>query len=47
MRRSTTLSPAVLSALEAERAYVNIHTARNQAGKVRGQIAAVPLRITG
>ena len=47
MRRSATLSPAVLSALEAGRAYVNIHTARNAAGEVRGQIAAVPLRITG
>jgi len=47
MRRSTALSPAVLSALEAGRAYVNIHTARNAAGEVRSQIAAVPLRITG
>lgn len=46
MRRSVALSPAVLSALAAGRAYVNIHTARNPAGEVRGQIAAVPLRIT-
>ena len=47
MRRSAALSPAVLTALEAGRAYVNVHTARNPAGEVRGQIAAVALRITG
>jgi Cu/Zn superoxide dismutase len=46
VRRTTPLTPAVLSALEAGRAYVNVHTARNQAGEIRGQIAAVPLRIT-
>ena len=46
VRRSTPLTAAVLSALEAGRAYVNVHTARNQAGEIRGQIAAVPLRIT-
>jgi len=47
MRRSATLPASVLTALEAGRAYVNVHTARNQAGEVRGQIAAVPLRLTG
>lgn len=47
MRRSVELSAAALTALEAGRAYVNVHTARNQAGEVRGQIGAVPLRITG
>ena len=47
MRRSASLTPAALTALEAGRAYVNVHTARNQAGEVRGQIAAVPLQITG
>jgi Cu/Zn superoxide dismutase len=47
MRRSVELSPAVLAALQAGRAYVNVHTGRNPAGEVRGQIAAVPLRITG
>lgn len=47
MRRSVGLGAAVLTALEQGRAYVNVHTARNQAGEVRGQIAAVPLRITG
>ena len=47
MRRSAALTPAVMAALEAGRAYVNIHTARNPAGEVRGQIAPVALRITG
>jgi Cu/Zn superoxide dismutase len=46
VRKTATLSAAVLTALEAGRAYVNVHTARNQAGEIRGQIAAVPLRIT-
>ena len=47
VRRSAALSPAVLRALEAGRAYVNIHTTRNPAGEIRGQIAPVALRITG
>ena len=47
MRRSAALTPAVVAALEAGRAYVNIHTGRNPAGEVRGQIAPVALRITG
>ncbi len=47
MRRSAALTPAVVAALETGRAYVNIHTARNPAGEVRGQIAPVALRITG
>jgi CHRD domain len=45
-RKSATLSAAVLTALEAGRAYVNIHTARNPAGEIRGQIRAVPLSIS-
>jgi Cu/Zn superoxide dismutase len=45
-RKSATLSAAVLAALEAGRAYVNIHTARNPAGEVRGQIRPVPLSIS-
>jgi len=35
----------VLTALEAGRAYVNVHTAKNPAGEIRGQIRAVPLTI--
>ena len=45
VRKSVTLQPAVVAALEAGRAYVNVHTARNPAGEIRGQIAAVPLTI--
>ena len=40
------VSAAVLSALEAGRAYVNIHTKKNPAGEIRGQIAAVALTIS-
>ena len=46
-RGTTALRGAVLAALEAGRAYVNVHTSSNQAGEVRGQIAAVALRLTG
>jgi hypothetical protein len=38
-----TVSASVLAALEAGRAYVNVHTKRNPAGEIRGQVAAVPL----
>jgi hypothetical protein len=38
---------STLRALEAGRAYVNVHTAANPGGEVRGQIAAVPLTISG
>jgi hypothetical protein len=44
-RGTSNLTPAVLTALEAGRAYVNVHTARNAAGEIRGQIAAVPLTL--
>jgi hypothetical protein len=40
------VSAAVLSALEAGRAYVNVHTRRNPAGEIRGQIPAVPLTVS-
>jgi CHRD domain len=40
-----TVDASVLGALEAGRAYVNIHTRKNQAGEIRGQIAAVELTI--
>ena len=45
-RGNATLRPAVLAALEAGRAYVNVHTRRNPAGEIRGQVPAVALRIT-
>jgi hypothetical protein len=45
-RGNATLRPSVLAALEAGRAYVNVHTSRNPGGEIRGQIPAVPLRIT-
>lgn len=35
-----TISKAVISALEAGTAYVNVHTAKNAAGEIRGQIKA-------
>ena len=38
-----TVSESVLAALEAGRAYVNVHTKRNAAGEIRGQVAPVPL----
>ena len=46
VRKTATLQPSVLTALEAGRAYVNIHTSRNPAGEIRGQIRAVPLSIS-
>jgi hypothetical protein len=42
-RGRTTVSASVLATLEAGRAYVNVHTKKNPAGEIRGQIAAVPL----
>jgi CHRD domain len=46
VRKAVTLQAATLAALEAGRAYVNIHTARNAGGEIRGQIRAVPLSIS-
>ena len=40
-----TVDASVLGALEAGRAYVNVHTRKNQAGEIRGQVAAVELTI--
>jgi hypothetical protein len=41
-----TVSASVLDALEAGRAYVNVHTRKNPLGEIRGQISAVALTIT-
>jgi hypothetical protein len=38
-----TVDASVLDALESGRSYVNVHTKKNPAGEIRGQIAAVPL----
>jgi hypothetical protein len=45
-RGRVTVRGGVLSALEAGRAYVNVHTRRNPAGEIRGQLGAVPLTVT-
>jgi hypothetical protein len=33
----------VLNALESGASYVNVHTKKNPAGEIRGQLPAVPL----
>jgi hypothetical protein len=38
-----TVKASVLNALESGRTYVNVHTKKNPAGEIRGQLAAVPL----
>jgi hypothetical protein len=45
-RGRATVDASVLSALEAGRAYVNVHTRRNPQGEIRGQIRAVGLTIS-
>jgi hypothetical protein len=40
-----TVDASVLGALETGRTYVNVHTRKNPAGEIRGQIAAVELTI--
>jgi hypothetical protein len=42
-RGTATISAALLNALDAGRAYVNVHTRRNAAGEIRAQLPAVPL----
>lgn len=44
-RGTARLNTAALTALEAGRAYMNVHTARNPAGEIRGQVRPVPLSI--
>jgi CHRD domain len=41
-----TVSASVLNSLESGRSYVNIHTRKNAAGEVRGQLAAVSLTLS-
>ncbi len=45
-RGRATVDASVLDALEAGRAYVNVHTRKNPLGEIRGQIAVVALAIT-
>ena len=45
-RGSANLTAAALAALEKGRAYVNVHTKKNPAGEIRGQIRAIALNIT-
>jgi hypothetical protein len=45
-RGTANLTAATLAALQAGRAYVNIHTPKNPGGEIRGQIRAVPLTIS-
>jgi CHRD domain len=45
-RGTATASASLLTALEAGRAYVNVHTRRNPAGEVRAQLPATPLVIS-
>ena len=44
-RGNAVLNAATLAAIEAGRGYVNIHTRRNPAGEVRGQLPVAALRI--
>jgi hypothetical protein len=41
-----TVNASVLAALEAGRTYVNVHTPKNPAGEIRGQLSAVALAIS-
>jgi CHRD domain len=45
-RGKATVRGAVLAALESGRAYVNVHTRRNKAGEIRGQLPALPLTLS-
>jgi Cu/Zn superoxide dismutase len=45
-RGTANLTAAALAALEAGRAYVNVHTPKNPGGEIRGQIRAVALSLS-
>jgi hypothetical protein len=44
-RGRATVDASVLSALESGRTYVNVHTRKNPAGEIRGQLPAVALTL--
>jgi len=46
VRGTANVTAAGLKALENGRAYVNVHTKKNPAGEIRGQIRAIALNIT-
>lgn len=45
-RGQATVGSSVLDALESGRAYVNVHTPKNPAGEIRGQLGAAALNIS-
>lgn len=46
VKRTVTIRRNLVVALENGLAYVNVHTRRNKAGEIRGQIATLPLTIS-
>jgi hypothetical protein len=45
-RGRVTVDASVLNALQSGRTYVNVHTPKNPAGEIRGQLGAAPLTIS-
>lgn len=45
-RGTATVDASVLNALEAGRGYVNVHTKKNPAGEIRGQLGAAALTVS-